>query len=354
VAAHVLMNKLEGKIEGIRASEVKERLETSSAGFQLLDVRESSEVKEKRIPGSIWIPLGELGKRTGELDKTKEVAVHCESGLRSYKACLKLKHAGIENVKNVDGGMLCWCYDLESGEKTEKDKGEHWKKAYFLIFQNGLYYGWKLTIAYSLPYPKGSVLEGYWDVDTPYRNPWDKESAKMRGKEFLKSLANGQADIIQILLDIIAEKASPYCVIGGLAVNAYVEPVVSLDVDIVIAVKDVEAACRAAERRRLKVEPFEHSLNIHSPQSDLRIQLQTDPRYQEFISRAELRDVLGYKMYVASLEDVLQGKVWAYADQARRRSKRQKDLADILRIIEKYPRLKRKLPPSLQEELEKE
>ncbi len=176
----------------------------------------------------------------------------------------------------------------------------------------------------------------------------------MRGKEFLKSLANGQADIIQILLDIIAETASLYCVIGGLAVNAYVEPVVSLDVDIVIAVKDVEAACRAAESRRLKVEPFDHSLNISSPQSDLRIQLQTDPRYQEFISRAELRDVLGYKMHVASLEDVLQGKVWAYADQARRSSKRQKDLADILRIIEIYPKLKVKLPPSLREELEKE
>jgi hypothetical protein len=59
-------------------------------------------------------------------------------------------------------------------------------------------------------------------------------------------------------------------------------------------------------------------------------------------------------MHVASLEDVLQGKVWAYSDQARRRSKRQKDLADILRIIEKYPELKPKLPPSLQEELEKE
>ena len=136
--------------------------------------------------------------------------------------------------------------------------------------------------------------------------------------------------------------------------NAYVEPVVSLDVDIVIAVKDVEATCCAAERRRLRVEPFEHRLNISSPQSDLRIQVQTDPRYQEFISRAELRDVLGYKMHVASLEDILQGKVWAYADQARRRSKRQKDLTDILRIIEKYPELKPKLPPSLQEELEKE
>ena len=114
VAANVLMNKLEGKIKGIRASEVKEKLETSGADFQLLDVREASEVREKRIPGSVWIPLGELGKRAGELDRNREIAVHCESGLRSYKACLKLKQAGLENVKNVDGGMLCWCYDLES------------------------------------------------------------------------------------------------------------------------------------------------------------------------------------------------------------------------------------------------
>jgi hypothetical protein len=174
----------------------------------------------------------------------------------------------------------------------------------------------------------------------------------MTGKEFMNSLAKGRSDLIQILLDIIAETTSPYCVIGGLAVNAYVEPVVSLDVDIVIAVKNVEATCRAAERQGLKVEQFEHRVNINSPQSDLRIQLQTDPRCQEFILRAELKDVLGYKMYVATLGDVLQGKVWAYADEARRRSKRQKDLADILRIIEIYPQLKARLPPSLQEELE--
>jgi len=176
----------------------------------------------------------------------------------------------------------------------------------------------------------------------------------MTGKEFLNSLAKGQSDIIQILLDIIAETASSYCVIGGLAVNAYVEPVVSLDADIVIAIQNVESTCRAAEKRGLKVEQFEHSVNISSPQSDLRIQLQTDPRYQEFIPGAELKEVLGYKMYVANLDDVLRGKVWAYADQARRRSKRQKDLADILRIIEIYPQLKGKLPPSLQEELEKD
>jgi hypothetical protein len=176
----------------------------------------------------------------------------------------------------------------------------------------------------------------------------------MTGKEFLNSLANGQSDIIQILLGIIAEIESPYCVIGGLAVNAYVEPVVSLDIDIVIAVKNIDAICRAAERRGLKIEPFEHSVNITSPQSDLRIQLQTDPRYQGFIPRAELKDILGYKMYVASLDDILLGKVWAYADQTRRRSKRQKDLADILRIIENYPQFKANLPPNIKEQIEKD
>lgn len=117
VAANVLLNKLEGKVKGIQASEVREKLETSKEPFQVLDVREEDEIKKKRIPNSMWIPLGELEKRTGELDRGKEIAVHCESGLRSYKACLKLRHEGFENVKNIDGGMLCWCYDMESESK---------------------------------------------------------------------------------------------------------------------------------------------------------------------------------------------------------------------------------------------
>ena len=119
VAANILMNKLEGKVEGIQASEVRGKLETSKENFQVLDVREEDEVKAKRIPNSTWIPYGELKKRLNELDKAKEVAVHCESGLRSYKACLKLQHEGFENVKNIDGGMLCWCYDLISKDKEK-------------------------------------------------------------------------------------------------------------------------------------------------------------------------------------------------------------------------------------------
>ena len=52
-------------------------------------------------------------------------------------------------------------------------------------------------------------------------------------------------------------------------------------------------------------------------------------------------------MKVANLKDILIGKIWAYSDKKRRASKRQKDLADIFRIIEKYPRLKSQLPKSI-------
>ena len=117
VAANVLMNKSEGKMGSVQASEVREKIQSSSGEFQVLDVREESEMKAGRIPGSVWIPYGELERRMKELDEKREVAVHCASGLRSYKACLKLQQKGFENVKNIDGGMLCWFYEVESGER---------------------------------------------------------------------------------------------------------------------------------------------------------------------------------------------------------------------------------------------
>jgi len=171
------------------------------------------------------------------------------------------------------------------------------------------------------------------------------------GKRFLHAVANDETDIVQTLLDILGETGAPYCVIGGLAVNAYVEPVVSLDLDVVVTLEDVERVCAAAQARALKVEHFDQRVKLTSAKSDLRVQLQTDARYQEFIARAEERDILGYRMRVAALPDVLRGKLWAYLDETRRGSKRQKDLADIARLLEAYPSLHESLPPALREKL---
>jgi len=168
----------------------------------------------------------------------------------------------------------------------------------------------------------------------------------MTKKEFMNSVSNGQEDVLQQLLDLLNEMKIDYCVIGGLAVNAYVEPVVSLDLDLVIVAEKIETLLEAVEKI-FSVKRFPHSLNLNSTKSDLRIQLQTDPRYQPFISRSLIKDVMGYRMKVATLEDVLQGKIWAYSDEQRRRSKRQKDLADIFRLIEAYSHLQNLLPESL-------
>ena len=165
-------------------------------------------------------------------------------------------------------------------------------------------------------------------------------------------ITNGEADIVQLLLDILRESKTPYAVIGGLAVNAYVEPVVSLDLDVVIVAQKIDEICRKVKQKGLKIETFPHSINLTSSGSDLRIQIQLDERYQGFPAKAEKKTILGYEISVARKEDIVQGKLWAYQDPTRRKSKRQKDLADIIRLIESYPELKNILPESLQKEIE--
>jgi adenylyltransferase/sulfurtransferase len=76
--------------------------------FFLLDVREPNEFQICRIAGSTLIPLGELAQRTGELDRDREMVVHCKMGGRSAKAVSLLQERGFKNVSNLKGGILAW------------------------------------------------------------------------------------------------------------------------------------------------------------------------------------------------------------------------------------------------------
>ena len=180
----------------------------------------------------------------------------------------------------------------------------------------------------------------------------------MNEREFTNKVTNSQKDFLQDFLDLLEERDAPFCVIGGLAVNAYAEPVVSLDLDLVVTSDRMDEMVEALGQR-FTIHRFPHSINVSSPSSDLRIQLQTDPNYQNFVARASQRMVLGYAVSVAALEDVLQGKVWAFSDPTRRPfgyaqdkpSKRQKDLADIMRLVETHPHLIALLPEPLREQI---
>lgn len=168
----------------------------------------------------------------------------------------------------------------------------------------------------------------------------------MLAQTFWKLVVADQTDFLDRLLDGLATRGIRFCVLGGQGVNAYVDPVVSLDLDVVIAT-DQRRAVEDWVRREFRVEAFPHSLNVSSPGSDLRVQIQLDPRYEPFVSRANERDVLGRRLPVASLEDILQGKIWAVSDSSRRASKRQKDLADIARLLEAYPHLRGRVPADI-------
>lgn len=168
----------------------------------------------------------------------------------------------------------------------------------------------------------------------------------MRARAFWKTVTADRTDFLDRLIALLMEHGVRYCVVGGLAVNAYAEPVVSLDLDLAVVADQLPQAA-ALLRQAFTVEQFPHSLNVSEPGSDLRVQLQTDPRYAPFVDRATVRDVLGLPLPVACLEDVLQGKVWAALDLDRRPSKRQKDLADIARLLEAYPSLRQQVPPQV-------
>ena len=168
----------------------------------------------------------------------------------------------------------------------------------------------------------------------------------MRARQFWKTVTVDTTDFLDQLLALLAEHGIRYCAIGGQAVNAYADPVVSLDLDLVVAVDQLAEAERLL-RERFVVERFEHSLNVSQAGSDLRIQLQTDPRYFPFVEQSTMREVLGVRLPVARIEDVLQGKIWAALESGRRPSKRQKDLADIARLLEIRPDLRQQVPPEI-------
>lgn len=155
-----------------------------------------------------------------------------------------------------------------------------------------------------------------------------------------------QSNLLEQFLNLLAEYQIQFCAIGGQAVNAYVDPVVSLDLDLVIALEQLEQV-EVLLSTHFEVKRFPHSLNISLKDSDLRIQIQTDARYFAFVHRASIQEVLGVSLPVASIEDVLQGKIWAFQDPARRASKRQKDLADITRLLEAYPDLRSQVPDDI-------
>jgi hypothetical protein len=194
--------------------------------------------------------------------------------------------------------------------------------------------------------PAGPILEPGNLV--PPRQP--ENTSTMKALSFWKAVTLDKSNLLEEVFALLRNNGVRFCVIGGQAVNAYVEPLVSLDLDLVVAVDQIGQVEKLI-REHFQVEAFPHSLNISSAGSNLRVQFQIDPQYGDFVERATAREVLGVQLPVASIEDVLQGKIWAASHPEPRSTKRRKDLLDIERLLESYPALRTRVPEEILNQL---
>ena len=75
--------------------------ELKRKGALLIDVRSATEFASGNAPGTLNIPLQELGSRLAEIPKSTPVVLCCASGTRSGMAKLVLKKNGFQQVYNV-------------------------------------------------------------------------------------------------------------------------------------------------------------------------------------------------------------------------------------------------------------
>ncbi len=76
----------------------------------IVDVRDPAAFTAGHLRDAKNIPLKDLSKRVGELDKfkSKTVIVVCQAGVQSVKAAAQLKKAGFNEVVSLEGGVSAW------------------------------------------------------------------------------------------------------------------------------------------------------------------------------------------------------------------------------------------------------
>ncbi len=98
-------------IPQMTVKELKQRLDAGEDVF-VLDVREPYEYQIADI-GAKLIPQNDVPKRLDEIDRDREIVVHCRSGQRSQRIAEYLAQQGYPKVKNLAGGILAWADEID-------------------------------------------------------------------------------------------------------------------------------------------------------------------------------------------------------------------------------------------------
>jgi rhodanese-related sulfurtransferase len=96
--------------------ELRAQIREQGARLQVLDVRRPGEYKAGHVPGARSLPLDRLEQEVASLDRSRPLAVVCQSGYRSSTACSLLQRHGFTDLYNVAGGTAAW---VAAGHVTE-------------------------------------------------------------------------------------------------------------------------------------------------------------------------------------------------------------------------------------------
>src|SRR5258708_2059619 len=111
------------------------------------------------------------------------------------------------------------------------------------------------------------------------------------------------------VVELLERLEVSWCLIGGIALNAYVEAVYTADADFVVVASELDFVCAELAGLGFEIASHRFSVNAHTLGSALVVQFTTDSRYQAFLDRAVLQKVFAVPCRVAALADIFQGKL---------------------------------------------
>ena len=102
--------ELTSSTERVSAQVAAERMATGPRERSplALDVRAPREREQKRISGSVGMPLNHLDERLSELPTDRPLLVYCAGGYRSAIAASLLERHGFKQVSEIAGGFAAW------------------------------------------------------------------------------------------------------------------------------------------------------------------------------------------------------------------------------------------------------
>jgi rhodanese-related sulfurtransferase len=95
------------RTERITAGSLAEQLRDEAPPL-VVDVRTPTEWEERRIDGSVNLPLSRLRDQLGELPRERPIVVYCSGGYRSAIAVSLLRREGVARISDLVGGLGAW------------------------------------------------------------------------------------------------------------------------------------------------------------------------------------------------------------------------------------------------------